>query len=136
VAWPLIASVRPHKTSSGGSLMKVQRIVANFQTADLAKAEPFYRGVLGLELVMDHGWIRTYGSRQKMTVQVSFATEGGSDTPVPDLSIEVDDLEVALERVRKAGLQVEYGPKSEPWGVRRFYVRDPLGKLVNVLQHE
>jgi catechol 2,3-dioxygenase-like lactoylglutathione lyase family enzyme len=116
--------------------MKVHRIVANIQTADIAKAETFYRGVLGLELAMDHGWIRTYGSRQKMTVQVSFATQGGSDTPVPDLSIEVDDIGVALRRVRKTGLPVEYGSKSEPWGVRRFYVRDPLGTLVNVLQHE
>jgi catechol 2,3-dioxygenase-like lactoylglutathione lyase family enzyme len=106
--------------------MKVHRIVANIQTSDVAKAEVFYHGVLGLELVMDHGWIRTYGSSQKMTVQVSFATQGGSDTPVPDLSIEVDDIEVALRRVRQAGLPVEYGPKSEPWGVRRFYVRDPL----------
>ena len=53
-----------------------------------------------------------------------------------DLSIEVDDIEVALRKVRKAGLPIEYGPKSEPWGVRRFYVRDPLGKLVNVMQHE
>jgi catechol 2,3-dioxygenase-like lactoylglutathione lyase family enzyme len=116
--------------------MKVHRIVANIRTSDVARAEVFYHGVLGLELVMDHGWIRTYGSNQKMTVQVSFATQGGSDTPVPDLSIEVDDVEVALRRVRKVGLPVEYGPKSEPWGVRRFYVCDPLGTLVNVMQHE
>jgi catechol 2,3-dioxygenase-like lactoylglutathione lyase family enzyme len=114
--------------------MKVHRIVANIQTADLAKADAFYHSVLGLKLMMDHGWIRT--SSEKMTVQVSFATQGGSDTPVPDLSIEVDDIEVVLRRVRKAGLPVEYGPKSEPWGVRRFYVRDQLGKLVNVMQHE
>jgi catechol 2,3-dioxygenase-like lactoylglutathione lyase family enzyme len=116
--------------------MKVHRIVANIQTADVAKAEVFYHGVLGLKLVMDQGWIRTYASSEEMTVQVSFATQGGSDTPVPDLSIEVDDIEVALRRVRKAGFPVEYGPRSEPWGVRRFYVRDPLGKLVNVMQHE
>jgi lactoylglutathione lyase len=120
----------------GEPSMKVHRIVANIQTDDVAKAEAFYRDVLGLELVMDHGWLRTYASSEKMTVQVSFATQGGSDTPVPDLSIEVDDVEVALRRVREAGLPVEYGPKSEPWGVRRFYVRDQLGKLVNVMQHE
>ena len=116
--------------------MKVQRIVANIATTDIEAADAFYRGVLGLDVVMDHGWIRTYGSQSKMTVQISFASQGGSDTPVPDLSIEVDDLAEALRRVGDVGIPVEYGPVSEPWGVRRFYVRDPLGKLVNILQHE
>ena len=116
--------------------MKVHRIVANIQTTDVVKAKTFYQDILGLDVIMDHGWIRTYGSNQKMTVQVSFATQGGSGTPVPDLSIEVDDVEAALQRVKEAGMPIEYGPTSEPWGVRRFYVRDPLGKLVNVMQHE
>jgi catechol 2,3-dioxygenase-like lactoylglutathione lyase family enzyme len=71
-----------------------------------------------------------------MTVQVSFASEGGSGTPVPDLSIEVDDLDEALRRVQTHQVPVEYGPVQESWGVRRFYVRDPLGRLVNILQHE
>ncbi len=53
----------------------------------------------------------------------------------PSMTIEVDDLDAAPERVRAAGIAVEYGPAQEPWGVRRFYVRDPLGKLVNVLAH-
>jgi catechol 2,3-dioxygenase-like lactoylglutathione lyase family enzyme len=57
-------------------------------------------------------------------------------TEVPDLSIEVDDVETALERVKEAGFRIEYGLAHEPWGVRRFYVRDPFGKLVNILQHE
>ena len=71
-----------------------------------------------------------------MIVQVSFASEGGSGTLVPALSIEVDDIETALARVKNAGIPIEYGPESEPWGVRRFYVRDPFGKLINILQHE
>ena len=70
-----------------------------------------------------------------MKVQVSFATEGGSGTAVPDLSIEVDDIEMALEKVRIGNIPIEYGPVSEPWGVRRFYLRDPFGKLINVMQH-
>ncbi len=74
------------------------------------------------------------GSR--MTTQVSFAVEGGSGTPVPDLSVEVDDLDEALARVRAAGIAIEYGPAHEPWGVRRFFVRDPFGRRVNLLQHD
>ena len=36
---------------------------------------------------------------------------------MPDLSIEVDDLEVALARFKKANVPIEYGPVSETWGV-------------------
>lgn len=70
------------------------------------------------------------------TIQVSFGTEGGSGTVVPDLSIEVDDVETALVRFEAAEVPIEYGPVSEPWGVRRFFVRDPFGRLINILQHE
>ncbi|HKU94360.1 MAG TPA: VOC family protein [Vineibacter sp.] len=115
--------------------MNVKRIVANVATPDIAAARRFYHDALGLDLLMDHGWIATYGSRQTMAIQISFAAEGGSGTPIPDLSIEVDDLDVALARLQQAGFAIEYGPADEPWGVRRFYVRDPFGKLVNILQH-
>jgi catechol 2,3-dioxygenase-like lactoylglutathione lyase family enzyme len=116
--------------------VKVNRIVSNIATPDVRKAAAFYEGVLGLEILMDMGWIRTYGANSEMKVQMSLMSEGGSGTPVPDLSIEVDDIEEVLARVKKAKIPVEYGPKTEPWGVRRFYVRDPFGKLINILQHQ
>ncbi|KWF22475.1 VOC family protein [Burkholderia pseudomultivorans] len=115
--------------------MKVKRIVANIDTQSVDDAKRFYRDLFGLDLLMDHGWIATYGNAEPMSVQISFASQGGSGTPTPDLSIEVDDVDEALARVRAAGIAVEYGPADEPWGVRRFYVRDPFGKLVNVLAH-
>jgi catechol 2,3-dioxygenase-like lactoylglutathione lyase family enzyme len=115
--------------------MTVRRIVANIATKDIAAAKRFYQDVLGLGILMDQGWIATYGSEERMQVQVSFMAQGGSDTPVPDLSIEVDDVDAALAVMRKAGFVIEYGPADEPWGVRRFYVRDPFGRLVNILSH-
>jgi len=115
--------------------MKVKRIVADVATNDLEAARRFYHDLLGLDLLMDQGWIATYGSPETMSVQISFAAHGGSGTPVPDLSIEVDDVDEALARMRGAGIPIEYGPADEPWGVRRFYVRDPFGKLVNILSH-
>lgn len=115
--------------------MKVKRIVADFAVPDPSAAKRFYHEVFGLDVLMDMGWIATYGSSQKMSVQISFMTEGGSGAPVPDLSIEVDDLDAALARVKKAKIPLEYGPTNEPWGVRRFFVRDPFGRLVNVLAH-
>jgi catechol 2,3-dioxygenase-like lactoylglutathione lyase family enzyme len=93
------------------------------------------KDVLGLEIVMDQGWIATFSAPTKMSPQVSVAVEGGSRTPVPDISIEVDDLDEALRRVTSAGIAIEYGPAVEHWGVRRFYVRDPFGRLINILTH-
>lgn len=116
--------------------MAVKRIVANIACPDPGKAEAFYGGILGMKPAMDLGWIVTFATGARTTPQVSFATEGGSGTPVPDLSIEVDNLDEVQARLAKAGIALEYGPVSEPWGVRRFYVRDPFGRLLNVLSHD
>lgn len=115
--------------------MKVKRIVANIPAKRVSAAKRFYQGVLGLDVLMDHGWIATYGSEIKMTVQVSVAKEGGSGTPVPDLSIEVDDVDEAFKRMKKARFKIRYPLTDEPWGVRRFFVEDPFGKLINILEH-
>jgi len=115
--------------------MKVKRIVIDISAQNIDAAKQFYKVILGLDLLMDHGWITTYGSKDYQNIQISFATEGGSGTPVPDLSIEVDDIHQALKRMKDAGIPIEYGPVDEPWGVRRFFVRDPFNKLVNILAH-
>jgi catechol 2,3-dioxygenase-like lactoylglutathione lyase family enzyme len=115
--------------------MAVRRIVANIAAQDISLARAFYGEIFDLDLVMDHGWIATYGAAAQMSVQISVATEGGSGTPVPDISIEVDDLAAVFERVMRKDIAIVYGPVDEPWGVRRFFVRDPFGKLINVLSH-
>ncbi len=115
--------------------MKVKRIVANVCIEKPKAAKKFYQDILGLDLMMDHGWIATYGSTAKMTVQVSFASEGGSGTEVPALSIEVDDVDEAFKRMKKARFKILYPLTEEDWGVRRFFVRDPFGQTVNILEH-
>ena len=112
--------------------MTVKRIVPNIPVERIEDAKAFYCDLLGMDVVMDHGWIVTFAAKGRTAVpQISVATEGGSGTPVPDISIEVDDVDEALRRMQKAGITIEYGPADEPWGVRRFYVRDPFGRLVN-----
>lgn len=115
--------------------MAVLRIVPDIPTPDPTQAKAFYEEVLGLDILMDQGWIATYGAQATATPQISFAAHGGNDTPVPALSIEVDDLEDTLSRCKAAGFEPSYGPTNEPWGVRRFFVTDPFGTLINILQH-
>jgi catechol 2,3-dioxygenase-like lactoylglutathione lyase family enzyme len=116
--------------------MTVRRIMANLAAADLADARAFYQELLDLEVVMDHGWIVTLASAASQTPQLSIASEGGSGTPVPDLSIEVDDVDQIYRRAVAAKAEIAYEITDEPWGVRRFFLRDPLGRLVNILSHK
>lgn len=113
----------------------VKRIVSNIKTHDLSLADHFYHQILGLEILMDHGWIRTFGNKEAAGVQISFAVQGGNDTQVPDLSIEVDNIEEIYEKMKMAGFEIRYDITDEDWGVRRFFVRDPFGKVVNILCH-
>lgn len=115
--------------------MNVRRIVANLASADPSASAAFYREIFGLSEVMNLDWIATVAASGTMMPQLSVAREGGSGTAVPIISIEVADLDIVLVRLASAGKTPEYGPVDEPWGVRRFYIRDPDGHLINVLRH-
>jgi uncharacterized glyoxalase superfamily protein PhnB len=116
--------------------MTVLRIVPNLHAVDPASARVFYGDLLGLDIVMDHGWIITFASKAPTVPQISIASEGGSGTLVPDLSIEVDDVDQIYHRAQSMQFDIVYDLTDEPWGVRRFYVRDPFGKTVNILSHK
>ena len=118
--------------------MSVKRIVVNVaaeSVASVATVKQFYAELFGLDLVMDQGWVVTLASGNTAPAQMSIASEGGSGTAVPDISIEVDNVDALYARSKQLGHKIEYALTDEPWGVRRFYLRDPVGKLLNVLSH-
>lgn len=115
--------------------MTVLRIVTNIASDQIQDVQKFYSDLFDLSVVMDHDWIVTLSSDETASCQISLATEGGSGTKVPDLSIEVDDIGAVYKRAKNLGYDIEYELTNEPWGVRRFYLFDPTGKLLNVLSH-
>ena len=84
---------------------------------------------------MDQGWIVTLASALSAPVQISIASQGGNGTPVPHLSIEVDDVEALHKRAKQLGYEITYELTDEPWGVRRFFVKDSAGNVLKVLSH-
>ena len=115
--------------------MTVLRIVANIAADPVQNVQKFYADLFDLDLVMDHGWIVTLASEETAMVQISIATQGGSGTSVPDLSIEVDNVDDVHRRATDMGCEITYPLTDEPWGVRRFYLSDPTGRILNVLSH-
>ena len=116
-------------------MMQVTRIIPNLPAPDPAGLAAFYRDVFGLTVEFEMGWIVFLGAETEKPLRMQIASEGGAGTELPAISIGVDDLEEALARVRAFGIEPEYGPVVEPWGVHRFYLRDPQGNLVNVVTH-
>jgi catechol 2,3-dioxygenase-like lactoylglutathione lyase family enzyme len=114
--------------------MAVRRVMPIIQSEAAQESREFY-GLLGFEEVMHLGWIMTLASPSNPAAQVSVMT-GDKTAPVtPDMSVEVDDVEAAYAVMRDSGAEIVHPLQDEEWGVRRFFVRDPNGRVVNVLSH-
>ena len=113
--------------------MGVIRIVANLSAPDPIALAQFYRQVFDLGIPYDMGWIAFLANGSKQTIELHTASQGGSNTELPVISIGVEDLDATERSVRAAGADIVYGPVTEDWGLRRFYFRDPAGNLINVV---
>jgi predicted enzyme related to lactoylglutathione lyase len=113
----------------------VLRIVPNLSAEDPSGARAFYADVLGKEVAMDHGWITTFADPDRPGVQLSVMGDDATAPVAPAVSIEVDDVDAVHAEAVRRGLEILRPLTDEPWGVRRFFVRDPTGAVVNVLGH-
>ena len=105
------------------------------ESPDFEATRAVYTGMLGLvEGTFGGGYIG-FGSGP---AQVLFGPPG-AEPALPDMGVDVESREAVdaahAEAVR-AGHEVIYGPVDEPWGVRRFFVRDPQGVVISVLAHD
>ncbi len=115
--------------------MSVRRVVPDLHAPDPAAGADFYADVLGLEQVMDLGWIATYADPANPGAQLSVMSHDASAPVTPDVSIEVDDVDAAHAAAVARGAEIVHPLTDEPWGVRRFFVRAPGGHVLNVLAH-
>ncbi|MFI0355887.1 VOC family protein [Actinomadura sp. 9N407] len=114
--------------------MTIRRVVPDISTDSIEESRAFY-GLLGFVEVMDLGWVSTMASPSNPTAQVILFGPDASGMAQPDLSVEVEDVDAVYATVTAAGLEIVHSLRDEEWGVRRFFVRDPNGKIVNVVSH-
>ncbi|HET6634314.1 MAG TPA: VOC family protein [Streptomyces sp.] len=114
--------------------MTVRRVVPNFRSEAMEESRDFY-ALLGLEEVMNLGWIATFAAPSNPTAQLSVLTGDRTGPVVPDVSVEVEDVDAVHAAVQASGAEIVHPLQDEEWGVRRFFVRDPNGRVVNVLSH-
>jgi catechol 2,3-dioxygenase-like lactoylglutathione lyase family enzyme len=113
--------------------MTIRRATPDIRTDDMERSREFYKR-LGFEEAMDLGWVVTMASPSNSTAQVLLVgTE--AEEPQPNMSVEVEDVDAVHNDMVTAGADIVYALRDEPWGVRRFFVRDPSGTIVNVVGH-
>jgi len=92
-------------------------------------------GLLGFQVAMDRGWILTFGSPSNPTAQLSVVRQDASAPVIPQATVEVADVDAVHAQAVRRGVELVYPLSDEPWGVRRFLVKDPNGVILNLASH-
>lgn len=112
------------------------RVVPYAKGEDLDASRAFYTEVLGFEVAMEEP-VLGLTSPANSSAQVLIPATGFED-PQPQFGIDLGDpdaVDAAHAAAVQRGLRVVYALRDEPWGVRRFFVEDPSGTIINVLAH-
>lgn len=111
--------------------------------ARLAATRQFYQHQLGMTLAFDSTWFvgLTLGQDGPLTLAL-MTDDHPSSPPGPEtfngegvlLTLQVDDARGFHDHMRTAGVEIVYPLKDEPWGQRRFMIRDPAGSSIDIVE--
>ena len=123
--------------------MHVQSAYPVVVTDKLRECRDFYVDRLGFKVVFEASWFVYLESAGDQPYGIAFMTpDHPSQPPGPErfdgrglfLTLQVADAAVEFERLRQAGVAIDYPLNDEPWGQRRFGLLDPAGMWVDVVQ--
>src|SRR5688572_10727376 len=119
-----------------GGLVSIRRVVPDITCDAIEESRDFYTGRLDFDVAMDMGWIVTLASPDVPSAQISLVSASEEAAkPIPDITVEVDDVDSVHDAASQGGHEIVYPLTDEEWGVRRFFVKDPGGVIVNVTSH-
>jgi len=117
--------------------VQVTGVTANLTVADVAAARDFYTGYLGLTAEeFNLGWVARYRSPGFSEAVVQLVTKDATAPHDSVISVHVGaGVDEAYAEAKRRGYEIVHPLTDEPWGVRRFFVRDPDGNVINVVSH-
>jgi catechol 2,3-dioxygenase-like lactoylglutathione lyase family enzyme len=116
--------------------MQVSGIVANLSVPDIGAARSFYTDYLGLNVEgFNMGWVAHYQTPDGCA-HVQLVTGDATAPEDSKISVHVGSgIEEAFTEAKRRGYEIVYPLTTEPWGLRRFFVRAPDGTIVNMTSH-
>jgi predicted enzyme related to lactoylglutathione lyase len=118
-------------------MMSIKRVVPNINSGKIEESKAFYLDFLGMTLAMDMQWVITFASATNPTAQITIVKSDDVENQYSNitLSIEVADVDILYQKAIALHYEILYDIKDEPWGVRRFWVKDPNGVTINIMMH-
>lgn len=113
--------------------MQIERIAPILTVDDIATAIAEHTRVLGMDVVMDMGWIAFLADSAGR--QIGLMTRDATAPVNPNISVFVGEVLAAHAAAVEAGVEIVHPLTVEPWGVHRFFYRDSSGRVINVGTH-
>ena len=106
--------------------MRVTGVTTNLPVADIDAARGFYTDYLGLDVEdFNLGWVARYTSPDGRAC-VQLVTRDATSPEDSVMSVHVgNDVDEAYAEAQRRGYEIVHPLTDEPWGIRRFFVRDP-----------
>jgi predicted enzyme related to lactoylglutathione lyase len=116
--------------------VRVTGVIPNLPVADIDAARDFYADYLGLSVEgMNLGWVARFVSPDSRA-SVQLVTRDATSPVDSVMSVQVgEDIDEAYAEAQRRGYEIVHPLTEEPWGLRRFLVRDPDGNVINVTSH-
>lgn len=116
--------------------MRITGVITNLPVADMDAAHSFYADYLGLSVEgLDLGWVKRYVSSDGQA-SVQLVTKDATSPEDSVMSVQVgNDIDKAYAEAERRGYEIVHPLTTEPWGLRRFLVRDPDGNVINITNH-
>ncbi len=115
---------------------------ATVVTSRPAEVAAFYAQHFDLTVTIDLGWFICL-RRGEADWELAISERGHASVPAAVSALKdstnvfgfvVDDADKLAATLTEAGISLETDVITEPWGQRHFYVRDPEGTWLDVIQ--
>jgi uncharacterized glyoxalase superfamily protein PhnB len=113
-----------------------------FTVSRLTDSRDFFVKHFGMQVLFEASWVVMLTLGDGRICLGLMTGDHPSNPPGPEVftgngaifTVQTDDATALHAKLAGQGAEVVYGPANEPWGQRRFMVKDPSGLLVDVVE--
>ena len=123
--------------------MKIMDSYPLVTVGNMAASRDFFVKHFDMQVIFQADWVSMLGDTDSGKIAIGFMTpDHPTNPPGPEIfdgkgmivTIQVRNAAKACAALKEEGVEIFYDLAVEPWGQRRFTLRDPSGVIVDVVE--